>query len=107
MTAETDADAGEDEHIKALFAEVDTNKDGKVVLFVALVLRFDCDRLLDLLCFLFSGAQRDAALIVWGLSLSSTRVQISFEEYLGESEADPAGAADAKPAAADAKPAAA
>lgn len=36
MTAETDADAGEDEHIKALFAEVDTNKDGKV-LFVALI----------------------------------------------------------------------
>ena len=46
-------------------------------------------------------------MIVWGLSLSSTHVQISFEEYLGESEAAPAGAADAKPAAADAKPAAA
>jgi len=61
LTAETDADAGEDEHIKALFAEVDTNKDGK----------------------------------------------ISFEEYLGESDAAAAGAADAKPAAADAKPAAA
>lgn len=50
MTAETDADAGEDEHIKALFAEVDTNKDGKVVLFVALVLRFDCDRLFWIYC---------------------------------------------------------
>jgi len=30
LTAETDADASEDEHIKALFAEVDSNKDGKV-----------------------------------------------------------------------------
>jgi hypothetical protein len=30
LTAETDADASEEEHIKALFAEVDTNKDGKV-----------------------------------------------------------------------------
>ncbi len=30
LTAETDADANEDEHIKALFAEVDSNKDGKV-----------------------------------------------------------------------------
>ncbi len=39
MTAETDADAGEDEHIKALYAEVDTNKDGKVL---SAVLRCDC-----------------------------------------------------------------
>ncbi len=31
LTAETDADASEADHIKALFAEVDTNKDGKVL----------------------------------------------------------------------------
>jgi hypothetical protein len=31
LTAETDADANEDEHIKALFAEVDSNKDSKVI----------------------------------------------------------------------------
>ena len=30
LTSETDADANEDEHIKALFADVDFNKDGKV-----------------------------------------------------------------------------
>jgi len=30
MTSETDADANEDEHIKALYADVDFNKDGKV-----------------------------------------------------------------------------
>ena len=55
----------------------------------------------------FGGGQRDASVIVRCLSLSSTHVQISFEEYLGESDAAAAGAADAKPAAADAKPAAA
>ena len=36
LTAETDADAGEADHIKALFAEVDTNKDGKVPFFLLL-----------------------------------------------------------------------
>ena len=30
LTSETDADANEDEHIKALYADVDFNKDGKV-----------------------------------------------------------------------------
>ncbi len=32
LTAEEDADASEDDHIKAMFAEVDSNKDGKVLL---------------------------------------------------------------------------
>jgi hypothetical protein len=30
LTSESDADANEDEHIKALYADVDINKDGKV-----------------------------------------------------------------------------
>jgi hypothetical protein len=34
LTAEEDADAREDDHIKALFAEVDSNKDGKVLLLL-------------------------------------------------------------------------
>jgi hypothetical protein len=34
LTAEEDADAREDDHIKALFAEVDANKDGKVLLLI-------------------------------------------------------------------------
>jgi hypothetical protein len=32
LTSDTDADAGDDEHIKALFHEIDANKDGKVSL---------------------------------------------------------------------------
>ncbi len=42
LTAESDADAGEDEHIKALFAEVDTSKDGKVILPALLNPLFSC-----------------------------------------------------------------
>ena len=36
LTSDTDADAGEDDHIKALFHEIDSNKDGKVRLVALL-----------------------------------------------------------------------
>ena len=92
MTAEEDADAREDDHIKALFAEVDANKDGKVLLFICV----------DVLMSALSSMRRCRAPPSktkqkpkpkrWCPHSRSECSQIDFNEYLGQDAASVVGA---------------
>lgn len=75
MTAETDADASEDEHIKALFAEVDSNKDGKVVFSRVFFLSFSH--------YLVLHAPKP---VPSARRFFSIIQQVDFDEYLGEDD---------------------
>ena len=82
LTAESDADAGEDEHIKALFAEVDTSKDGKVILPALLNPLFSCAHY----CVVVNLPSWKMTLLLCTLRFS-VHEQVSFEEYLGDDAA--------------------
>jgi hypothetical protein len=88
LTSDTDADAGDDEHIKALFHEIDANKDGKV----SLVHSCCQTKVFKTSSFCCRGVAPKNCCLPENRTFSMRAKQVDFAEYLGEHDAPAAEA---------------